>query len=158
MAPLRFANVLLWLLTFQWIPELKHYAPGVPIVLVGTKLGQDHTYLFGFFVKLVALYIYIHTTMQVNCSLSFCFFRGGSNVYDSTICCLNLFGVVKSMPHQVSLINFYILFFDIKVILVLICTLDLRDDKQFFIDHPGAVPITTAQVGNKILNPTHTSV
>ncbi|PHT83091.1 Rac-like GTP-binding protein RHO1, partial [Capsicum annuum] len=43
-----------------WIPELKHYAPGVPIVLVGTKL-------------------------------------------------------------------------------------DLRDDKQFFVDHPGAVPITTAQ-------------
>lgn len=23
---------------------------------------------------------------------------------------------------------------------------DLRDDKQFFIDHPGAVPITAAQV------------
>jgi hypothetical protein len=23
---------------------------------------------------------------------------------------------------------------------------DLRDDKQFFVDHPGAVPITTAQV------------
>ncbi|KAJ8764566.1 hypothetical protein K2173_006306 [Erythroxylum novogranatense] len=48
------------LASFQWIPELKHYAPGVPIVLIGTKL-------------------------------------------------------------------------------------DLRDDKQFFIDHPGAVPITTAQ-------------
>ncbi|KAJ6906394.1 hypothetical protein NC652_023972 [Populus alba x Populus x berolinensis] len=45
----------------KWIPELRHYAPGVPIILVGTKL-------------------------------------------------------------------------------------DLRDDKQFFIDHPGAVPITTAQV------------
>ncbi|KVH96526.1 Small GTPase superfamily [Cynara cardunculus var. scolymus] len=44
----------------QWIPELRHYAPGVPIILVGTKL-------------------------------------------------------------------------------------DLRDDKQFFTDHPGAVPITTAQ-------------
>uniref|UniRef100_J3L925 Uncharacterized protein n=1 Tax=Oryza brachyantha TaxID=4533 RepID=J3L925_ORYBR len=44
----------------KWIPELKHYAPGVPIILVGTKL-------------------------------------------------------------------------------------DLRDDKQFFVDHPGAVPITTAQ-------------
>ena len=44
----------------KWIPELRHYAPGVPIVLVGTKL-------------------------------------------------------------------------------------DLRDDQQFFIDHPGAVPITTAQ-------------
>lgn len=24
--------------------------------------------------------------------------------------------------------------------------IDLRDDKQFFVDHPGAVPITTAQV------------
>lgn len=24
----------------QWIPELKHYAPNVPIVLVGTKLGK----------------------------------------------------------------------------------------------------------------------
>ncbi|KAJ0526060.1 putative small GTP-binding protein [Helianthus annuus] len=44
----------------KWIPELTHYAPGVPIVLVGTKL-------------------------------------------------------------------------------------DLRDDKQFFVDHPGATPITTAQ-------------
>ncbi|KAG6596252.1 Rac-like GTP-binding protein ARAC1, partial [Cucurbita argyrosperma subsp. sororia] len=44
----------------KWIPELKHYAPGVPIVLVGTKL-------------------------------------------------------------------------------------DLRDDEQFFIDHPGAVPISEAQ-------------
>ncbi|GFS42756.1 RAC-like 3 [Actinidia rufa] len=44
----------------KWIPELRHYAPGVPIVLVGTKL-------------------------------------------------------------------------------------DLREDKQFFVDHPGAVPITTAQ-------------
>ncbi|KAF5745360.1 rac-like GTP-binding protein RAC1-like [Tripterygium wilfordii] len=44
----------------KWIPELRHYAPGVPIILVGTKL-------------------------------------------------------------------------------------DLRDDVQFFIDHPGAVPITTGQ-------------
>ncbi|MBA0597035.1 hypothetical protein Gorai_006852, partial [Gossypium raimondii] len=46
--------------TKKWIPELKHYAPGVPIVLVGTKL-------------------------------------------------------------------------------------DLRDDQQFFVDHPGAVLISTAQ-------------
>uniref|UniRef100_G3MSP8 Uncharacterized protein n=1 Tax=Amblyomma maculatum TaxID=34609 RepID=G3MSP8_AMBMU len=44
----------------KWIPELRHYAPGIPIVLVGTKL-------------------------------------------------------------------------------------DLRDDDQFFVDHPGAVPISTAQ-------------
>uniref|UniRef100_A0A452ZHG5 Uncharacterized protein n=1 Tax=Aegilops tauschii subsp. strangulata TaxID=200361 RepID=A0A452ZHG5_AEGTS len=46
--------------TKKWIPELRHYAPGVPIILVGTKL-------------------------------------------------------------------------------------DLRDDQQFFVDHPGAVPISTAQ-------------
>uniref|UniRef100_A0A251T265 Putative small GTPase superfamily, P-loop containing nucleoside triphosphate hydrolase n=1 Tax=Helianthus annuus TaxID=4232 RepID=A0A251T265_HELAN len=25
----------------KWIPELKHYAPGVPIVLVGMKLGES---------------------------------------------------------------------------------------------------------------------
>ncbi|KAH0917288.1 hypothetical protein HID58_024948 [Brassica napus] len=44
----------------KWVPELRHYAPGVPIILVGTKL-------------------------------------------------------------------------------------DLRDDKQYFVEHPGAVPISTAQ-------------
>jgi len=33
---------------------------------------------------------------------------------------------------------------------------DLREDKQFFMDHPGAVPITTAQVQSTInfLSPT----
>ncbi|KAG2321199.1 hypothetical protein Bca52824_014412 [Brassica carinata] len=50
----------------KWIPELRHYAPGVPIILVGTKL-------------------------------------------------------------------------------------DLRDDKQFFIDHPGAVPITTNRVPDSLI-------
>uniref|UniRef100_A0A453PKJ1 Rac-like GTP-binding protein 3 n=2 Tax=Aegilops tauschii subsp. strangulata TaxID=200361 RepID=A0A453PKJ1_AEGTS len=32
---------------FQWIPELQHYAPGVPVVLVGTKLDlrEDKHYL-----------------------------------------------------------------------------------------------------------------
>ncbi|RLN09926.1 peroxidase 64-like [Panicum miliaceum] len=67
--PLSYRGADVFLLAFSliskasyenWIPELRHYAPGVPIILVGTKL-------------------------------------------------------------------------------------DLRDDKQFFVDHPGAVPISTAQ-------------
>ena len=40
-----------WLWTpfyFQWIPELKHYAPGVPIILVGTKLGKNDLVLIFF--------------------------------------------------------------------------------------------------------------
>lgn len=36
-----FADELFYIFP-QWIPELRHYAPGVPIVLVGTKLGKDH--------------------------------------------------------------------------------------------------------------------
>ena len=42
-------NVYPLLFTLQWLPELQHYAPGVPVVLVGTKLGefcsqQEHVY------------------------------------------------------------------------------------------------------------------
>lgn len=32
----------------------------------------------------------------------------------------------------------------------IIFSADLREDKQFFMDHPGAVPITTAQVRSTI--------
>jgi hypothetical protein len=32
---------------------------------------------------------------------------------------------------------------------------DLRDDKQFFLDHPGAVPITTAQVSAAASHPNY---
>ena len=33
--------VMIWLADYvQWIPELQHYAPGVPVVLAGTKLGK----------------------------------------------------------------------------------------------------------------------
>ncbi|KAK4789676.1 hypothetical protein SAY86_016980 [Trapa natans] len=32
----------------KWIPELKHYAPGVPIVLIGTKLVLVNDSMFSF--------------------------------------------------------------------------------------------------------------
>ncbi|KAJ6855643.1 rac-like GTP-binding protein RAC2 [Populus alba x Populus x berolinensis] len=56
----------------KWISELRHYAPAVPIVLVGTKLG-----------------------------------------------CTNISRMQRAA--------------------------DLRNDRQYLIDHPGAAPITTAQ-------------
>lgn len=81
----------LQLCVLQWIPELKHYAPGVPIILVGTKLGEIFHYY---------------------CSWSL--------THLITICDARACVAAHIFP-------------------------DLRDDKQFFIDHPGAVPISTAQ-------------
>ncbi|CAG7883526.1 unnamed protein product [Brassica rapa] len=70
----------------KWIPELKHYAPGVPIILVGSKLGERLLF-------------------------------------------------IDDLTHT----------FKLLVVTQMCCSLDLRDDKQFFVDHPGAVAITTAQ-------------
>ena len=77
-------HTCVWVL--QWIPELKHYAPGVPIILVGSKLGERLLF-------------------------------------------------IDDLTHT----------FKLLVVTQMCCSLDLRDDKQFFVDHPGAVPITTAQ-------------
>jgi uncharacterized membrane protein len=43
-------------LFIQWIPELQHYAPGVPVVLVGTKLGKSASIHHHFFIQFNAGY------------------------------------------------------------------------------------------------------
>jgi hypothetical protein len=58
-------NFLIWffslILSFfwsQWISELRHYAPTVPVVLVGTKLGKINFatfYVFSFQVVLISV-------------------------------------------------------------------------------------------------------
>nr|KYP38592.1 Rac-like GTP-binding protein ARAC6 [Cajanus cajan] len=75
----------------KWIPELKHYAPGVPIILVGTKLVYKNA--------------------------------KGLN-YQTQLCQLGFTKCLSNVKHVFR---------------------NLRDDKQFFIDHPGAVPITNVQ-------------
>uniref|UniRef100_A0A0D9YR30 Uncharacterized protein n=1 Tax=Oryza glumipatula TaxID=40148 RepID=A0A0D9YR30_9ORYZ len=70
----------------KWIPELRHYAPNVPIVLVGTKLGKMTWHFLQTEEKTLA---------------------------------------TKSDKNRILA--------------------DLREDKQFFLDHPGLAPISTAQ-------------
>lgn len=38
-------------LFIQWVPELQHFAPGVPVVLVGTKLGKSASIHPHFFIQ-----------------------------------------------------------------------------------------------------------
>ncbi|XP_055828627.1 rac-like GTP-binding protein 3 isoform X1 [Solanum dulcamara] len=76
----------------KWIPELQHYAPGIPVVLAGTKL-VDRLYFASF--TLIQRGISFYGERKVNISVS--------------------------KNH------------------------DLREDKHFLADHPGLVPVTTAQ-------------
>lgn len=66
-----------WLL-LQWIPELKHYAPGVPIVLVGTKLGKTSLWSFFFpfpfpkFYVMELIILMLHVWSLISAMLTSC--------------------------------------------------------------------------------------
>ncbi|KAF9626321.1 hypothetical protein IFM89_032170 [Coptis chinensis] len=82
----------------KWIPELQHYAPGVPVVLAGTKLGSKDL-------------------------------RGQS------------LDILSDAYEGYSPVPVYRL----ELLTCQDLPLDLREDKHYMADHPGLVPVTTAQ-------------
>ena len=62
----------------------------------------------------------------------FCSIEGTNGCFSFSICAYYIDGF-----HNQQSVPYYFVICD---------EIDLRDDKQFCIDHPGAVPITTAQV------------
>uniref|UniRef100_A0A2N9FFI8 Uncharacterized protein n=1 Tax=Fagus sylvatica TaxID=28930 RepID=A0A2N9FFI8_FAGSY len=154
----------------KWIPELRHYAPGIPIILVGTKLG-------------VAMGVKLSAVFQYSNPRLIGFLLGGQSLdHILSMDLLPLFLVSQEARHTFAsisydkvqtnlLLNIYKLQSVIKLKILqflgilssskypvplgdpemngnyglAIVAFNLRDDKQFFIDHPGAVPITTAQ-------------
>ncbi|MBA0808579.1 hypothetical protein Gohar_024307 [Gossypium harknessii] len=116
----------------KWIPELKHYAPGVPIVLVGTKLGM----------VLIPRTTGIETSIQIIYLGMGWVGAPGLNLGHSA----NGLEVHMSLPHRVSFYtNVDEIHFVSSNVLLFSLAADLRDDEQFFIDHPGSTPISAAQ-------------
>ena len=59
------------LISIQWISELRHYAPGVPVILVGTKLGKIiSTICLLFIILYFCYYVLISSYVFVNEKLS----------------------------------------------------------------------------------------
>ncbi|KAK8944003.1 Rac-like GTP-binding protein 5 [Platanthera guangdongensis] len=184
----------------KWIPELKHYAPAVPVVLVGTKLGstvkasnerggkqctfttsnavdeQAETYWTpaknekkgGFWIELRGLNLTSkfnvkeelacgeaprHATLKRSKSAK----RKRCTGLPTNSAVTTLLSSICFPPNLPRPPNTPYTVYCIYAILALIPVSpsrtpppsrpspDLRDDNQFFIDHPGAVPISTAQ-------------
>ncbi|KAL5095943.1 hypothetical protein RYX36_000270 [Vicia faba] len=110
----------------KWIPELKHYAPGVPIIRDDKQFFVDHPNLELFLTRAMEKLDIQRYTREA----------GLRNLKDAKT---NIHAIIDKLAErglrslavsrQLGGSNFCI----------------LRDDKQFFVDHPGAVPITTAQ-------------
>ncbi|KEH35059.1 Rho-like GTP-binding protein [Medicago truncatula] len=48
----------------KWIPELQHFAPGVPVVLVGTKLGKSSiTYIILMLICLLIMIVFLPNSL-----------------------------------------------------------------------------------------------
>ncbi|KAF3630669.1 Rac-like GTP-binding protein 3 [Capsicum annuum] len=185
----------------KWIPELQHYAPGIPVVLAGTKLAlelrifrkQPH-YLHEVVVSCVSSAVSIQpplkSPMALKCQSPFItcsaatFGASLTGCFSEKICFqrledhlliseklisaqgmflsdyLGLIGTFSFLWMLINLANFSAMAIHPELKLLLFGCIDrlygtnnhgravcyLREDKHFLADHPGLVPVTTAQI------------